>query len=76
MVAKCANPECSSPFTYFRDGRLFLVDRRIQNDDSLWPTSKCEHYWLCGDCAALMEVVLYQNAVVLRRRDLARAAAA
>lgn len=63
MISKCANPVCSAPFLYLRDGKLFRVDldqleaaSPEQNDsDKKW--HRLEHFWLCGRCAATMTLV-------------------
>jgi hypothetical protein len=63
MVSKCANPECSSPFRYLRDGKLFRVDLEKLNgqaaaasdSDKIW--HRVEHFWLCGRCASTMTLV-------------------
>ena len=26
MLAKCANPACSTPLVYLREGKIFMVD--------------------------------------------------
>ena len=65
MVSKCANPECSAPFLYFHQGRLFRLetegreDRRRQLGDETGiskPLRRIEFYWLCEDCAERMTV--------------------
>jgi hypothetical protein len=60
MVSKCANPECSTPFQYFREGKLFQVD--VGGLGGATPAApqlaagkklhRVEHYWLCGACSA------------------------
>jgi len=62
MISKCANPECSVPFHYLRDGKLFRVDldqlespSAERNDAEKW--HRREHFWLCGRCAATMTLV-------------------
>lgn len=61
MIRKCANPECSAAFHYFREGRLFQMEfdpegRLLENPllGSDWRTlpHHVEYFWLCGDCAA------------------------
>jgi hypothetical protein len=57
MVSKCANPQCSVPFQYFREGKLFRIeDERIASPGPMLVNSKrlhhVEHYWLCGACSA------------------------
>jgi hypothetical protein len=63
MISKCANPQCSAPFRYLRDGKLFRVDldqlesvSAAQNDSDK-PWHRVEHFWLCGRCAATMTLV-------------------
>ena len=52
MLSKCANPECSVPFFYLRDGKLFRVER--PDDDGGRLSHNIEHFWLCRSCAATM----------------------
>jgi hypothetical protein len=56
MVSKCANPECSVPFHYFREGKLFRIE--AEGIAAAGPTlvrgkrpHRVEHYWLCGACS-------------------------
>ena len=54
MLSKCANPECSKPFIYLREGRVFRIERRsgpVSVTDHKPPRS-VEHFWLCGQCWA------------------------
>ncbi len=65
MITKCANPECSAPFHYLREGRLFQVDRDRSGHLVPGPflmTSngvphQLEHFWLCGSCARRFTLV-------------------
>jgi hypothetical protein len=59
MLAKCANPNCSVPFRYLREGKLFQVERDEANQPILKgprprprPDRRVEYFWLCGICAA------------------------
>lgn len=63
MVSKCANPECSAPFLYLHQGKLFRIetegpkDRRRQLGVEVGfhkPLRRLEFYWLCEDCAGKM----------------------
>ena len=87
MVSKCANPACSTPFQYLRDGKVFRVDigspgapvrpaARLQLVGQ--PTRQVEHFWLCGDCAASFTLA-YSPAdgikLVRRQPEVRRAAA-
>lgn len=55
MVSKCANPECDAVFRYFRDGRLFHVER--SDGDGKARRNWTEHYWLCGACSERLHLV-------------------
>jgi hypothetical protein len=56
MLAKCANPACSTPFRYLETGTLF----RLENDP--WCSSSDnrsrEYYWLCRGCSATLSLRL------------------
>lgn len=52
MVAKCANPDCSAPFLYLREGKLFAIPRP---GVSVRATS-VEYFWLCGNCAGKLTI--------------------
>jgi hypothetical protein len=57
MVNNCANPKCSKPLHYLRDGRVFVFEvagARLGPDGKR--TRHLEHYWLCGDCSPSMTV--------------------
>jgi hypothetical protein len=88
MLSKCANPECSKPFQYLREGRLFLVEAGALNGGNgaspgpqlvgKRPQRKVEHFWLCGDCARTLTLAVEPGrgvVVVPRRLQPPRAAA-
>ena len=59
MLAKCANPSCSTPLVYLREGKIFMVESpqsRTDKDGAIpirpKPPNRVEHFWLCGPCAA------------------------
>lgn len=66
MIAKCANPECGAPFRYLREGRIFQVDmdpggHRIVGPFLVGeggPPHRLEHFWLCGECARTLTLVV------------------
>ena len=72
MITRCANPECSAPFHYLRDGRLFQVDRDCSGHLVPGPflmthgglPHHLEHFWLCGKCAQRYTLVLDGDQVV------------
>jgi len=53
MIAKCANPECSTPFRYLNEGRLFVrppankANSRFRDDSLVFA-------WLCRSCSATL----------------------
>jgi hypothetical protein len=55
MLAKCANPSCSTELVYLREGKIFMVEAPAQaqkSELSPKPANRVEHFWLCGPCAA------------------------
>ncbi len=82
MLSKCANPDCSAPFHYLREGKLFQVEAgasgpRLVSDKR--PARKIEYFWLCGTCADTMTLALHHRkgviAIPLPGRATRRAAA-
>jgi hypothetical protein len=63
MLSKCANPECSETFLYFRGGKLFRwdgVNGLIEQGSTSFgkrPARKVEFFWLCRKCAKQYTVV-------------------
>ena len=58
MVSKCANPACSAPFHYLREGKLFEVDSRESSAvGERKPIRRVEFFWLCGRCSAVLTVI-------------------
>ncbi len=65
MLSKCANPACSTPFQYLRDGKLYQIEvgetaERGLHLVSRKPARRVEHFWLCGACARSMTLA-YQR---------------
>jgi hypothetical protein len=61
MLAKCANPACSTPLVYLREGKIFMVESPQPQLEllSAVPTkpktsNRVEHFWLCGPCSSDM----------------------
>lgn len=58
MLSKCANPECTTPFQYLREGKIFKVER---DGPTLVagkkPVASVEHFWLCGPCSGKVTLV-------------------
>jgi hypothetical protein len=67
MTAKCANPACTSPFHYFRSGKIHLIDVAGWNGGSrpINTPRDIEYFWLCGDCSRDMHVTLDRNGSVV-----------
>jgi hypothetical protein len=66
MVAKCANPVCTAPFLYLREGKLYQIEMGAddapaapaeQSTEERKPGRRLEFFWLCGSCAAQMTLV-------------------
>lgn len=60
MLSKCANPACSTPFRYLRDGKLFEIDSTRQTEakvEDKKTVRKVEFFWLCGDCSMELTVI-------------------
>ena len=58
MLAKCANPSCSTPLVYLREGKIFMVESPQSQFELLSAVSakpkaskRVEHFWLCGSCS-------------------------
>jgi hypothetical protein len=58
MLAKCANPSCSTPLVYLREGKIFMVESPQSQFELLSAVSakpkaskRVEHFWLCGPCS-------------------------
>ena len=65
MLSKCANPACSTPFQYLREGKLFQIEVDSSPQGAIHlvgkrPGQKVEHFWLCGRCSAQMTLA-YQR---------------
>jgi len=61
MLSKCANPACSTPFRYLRDGKLFEIESKVGPESSAVgerkPVRRVEFFWLCGQCSSELTVV-------------------
>jgi len=67
MLSKCANPACSARFRYLRQGRIFNLEvNKLSPSGDGELRHRFEHFWLCGPCAAVLEVV-WQNGAVNTR---------
>jgi hypothetical protein len=61
MLSKCANPSCSTPLVYLREGKIFMIEQApgLQSAgtagmDKHPASARVEHFWLCGSCSAQM----------------------
>lgn len=71
MLNKCANPSCSTPLVYLREGKIFRMEQpqEPQPEGNSGPRKKAlparvEHFWLCGPCSAEMTLVYDRTAGV------------
>ena len=62
MLAKCANPSCLTPLIYLREGKIFMMEYsappqvRGAGPALVKPSTRVEHFWLCGPCSAEMTI--------------------
>lgn len=56
MVNNCANPKCSKPLHYLREGRIFVFDVVAPSNPDGKRGHRLEHYWLCGPCAEVLQL--------------------
>jgi hypothetical protein len=89
MLSKCANPHCSTPFHYLREGKLFRMEVEapaspLETGADLhlvWdkkPSRKIEHFWLCGTCSRTLTLRMDKErrvAVVPIKAEVKRAIA-
>jgi hypothetical protein len=63
MLSKCANPSCSTPLIYLREGKIFMLEAAhrspVKVTEGKPPSNvrQIEHFWLCGACSARMTLV-------------------
>jgi hypothetical protein len=67
MLSKCANPSCSTPLVYLREGKIFMMEQAPgpQAMDGKHGPARVEHFWLCGPCSAEMTLVYDQKSGVM-----------
>ncbi len=59
MLAKCANPSCTTSFRHLSDGRLYQMETGVGGPQPVGekkPLHKIEYFWLCNRCS--MEMTL------------------
>jgi len=83
MMSKCANPACSQPFRYLRDGKLFEIETTGSDTSTAGerkPIRRVEFFWLCGQCCTELTLVHDKTqgviTIPLPARPVARRAAA
>ncbi len=64
MISKCANPGCSVPFHYLREGKVFRLQVDGGKPQLVGAAAHVEHFWLCGPCASTMTLVVDHGRVV------------
>ena len=60
MLSKCANPGCSTPFRYLRDGKLFEIqstDEQTLETHHKKLVRRVEFFWLCGRCSTELTLI-------------------
>ncbi len=69
MLSKCANPACTTPFHYLRDGKLFQIDTSLGSPRGLGPQlvaepmqpHRVEFFWLCAECSSTMTLAFQRG---------------
>lgn len=65
MLTKCANPSCSTPLIYLREGKIFKMDSSAKAANNpagpalVKPGERIEHFWLCGPCSKRLTLVYH-----------------
>ena len=81
MLAKCANPSCSTPLVYLREGKIFMVEASQSQFQLLAAAPakskaapRVEHFWLCGPCSGEMTLTYdRQRGVEIVRKVVGKA---
>jgi hypothetical protein len=84
MLSKCANPACTTPFHYLRDGKLFQIDTSLGSPKMVGPQlvaeprqpRRIEFFWLCAECSSTMTLAFQRGKGVVMVPLPAGAAAA
>jgi len=63
MLVKCANPSCSKPFRYLRDGQLFRLEPAQPSRGSF---QRIEWFWLCKECSPTVTLQVEGDKVIAR----------
>jgi hypothetical protein len=73
MMNNCANPKCSKPLHYLREGRVFVFDLpdRLSAAGGK-KTRHIEHFWLCGECSRTFEMQQSKDRVQVFLRQRTR----
>ena len=69
MLSKCANPACTTPFHYLRDGKLFQIETAPEPETGIAPKllmkskqpHRIEFFWLCSQCASTMTLAFQRG---------------
>jgi len=81
VLAKCANPSCSTTLVYLREGKIFTVESTESKpnlDGSVSIQAKAsnrvEHFWLCGPCSSEMTLTYdRQRGIEVVRKTVVKA---
>jgi len=69
MLAKCANPSCSTSLRYLSDGRFFRLEIDMAESSKYpFPSTiprRAEYFWLCTLCAKSVTLRLGQSGAVI-----------
>ncbi len=68
MIARCANPDCSSTFRMW-EGKVYHFERKIEDVDGSIKLV-ADHYWLCKQCSPTMSLELTEEGLILKTTEL------
>ena len=69
MLSKCANPACTMPFHYLRDGKLLQIDTSLGGPHMVGQMlaaeprqpHRIEFFWLCAECSSTMTLAFQRG---------------
>ncbi|HKS74696.1 MAG TPA: hypothetical protein VJQ82_15945 [Terriglobales bacterium] len=62
MLSKCANPDCSQPFRYITEGKLFVIEAAAMGPlcgrkrKKAGLARRVEYRWLCDECSQYLTI--------------------
>ena len=64
MLSSCLNRNCSAPFRYLREGRIFTIEQVHTAPGATESQREVESFWLCGSCSSRLKVIVENGTVI------------